>query len=725
MMNLLAGAIAATVLVAGAPVAQAQPNDPPDQARRPDGNRAIVMPLENDRARSEQAIRRHGGRVVREAFDGRILLVETPGRAPEFVRAMREEDSEEVEAVQVDQLIEPSEVTPNDTYFPQQWNMKKIGAPSAWKSRTGSKSVVVGVADTGIDHTHPDLAANLWTNPNEVAGNGLDDDNNGYVDDVHGPNCIDSRRAPYPSGDHGTSVAGIIGAVGNNARGVAGVNWNVQVMDLKFMESYGGWLYDWMDCMDYALDYGVPVSNQSHGYYASENELDWFIYSQMEYAGHLMVAAAGNGSNDNDSRQKRSYPASHPRPNIISVAAVDQNDKLSYYSNHGTETVDLAAPADYVYTTRAAGGYGYFSGTSAASPHVAGAAALLWSMRPQLDYKGIRDWIFSTVQPVDSLRGLMQTGGRLDLGRAVAQGGPLAAAASTDAAVTMPTFSPNGDGVKDKTHISARVNQAASWTLRVYETIAGGAQLPIREWTGSTDHPRLVGAWWDGRNAAGALAGEGLHAIELIVMMQGQEFRHDLAATIDTVGPQISNLTITPEARAVTATWQTVETTRGTLEIGVGGYQHHPRSSGLGTDHSVRFESIWPSEDYNYRVKAFDEAGNATVAEGTFRTLDGTNQILMHLYDGRTTQRGKSWDREIVVVTYDNASYSLLNTTIDLTVYEGACPGNGVLATARVVDHYMLKYLFKSRSGTTVCEVATASAPGYETATVSRTVTKP
>ncbi len=327
---------------------------------------------------------------------------------------------------------------PNDTRFDDLWGMNNTGqtggtvnadidAPEAWDVNTGSSNVIVAVTDTGVDYIHPDLAANMWHNPGEIPGNGIDDDGDGYIDDVYGCDAGDNDGDPMDNSadaGHGTHVSGTIGAVGNNARGVTGVCWHVSIMAVKIADSAGDmWLDTAIQGIQYAIDKGAKVMNASWGSYG---------YSQAEYdviaaardAGILFVAAAGNEENDNDGSYSL-YPASYNLANIISVMATDDWDEMSYYSNYGLTSVDIGAPggagygdASDILSTYPGSRYVYMAGTSMAAPHVAGACALLWSVNPGLSYTKIKDALLSSVDK--TLPGLCVSGGRLNLAQAVA-----------------------------------------------------------------------------------------------------------------------------------------------------------------------------------------------------------------------------------------------------------------------------------------------------------------
>lgn len=302
-----------------------------------------------------------------------------------------------------------------------------IDAPEVWDLTTGSSQIVVGVIDTGIDYTHPDLAANIWVNPGETPGDGIDNDGNGYIDDIHGWDFAYDDNDPMDIDGHGTHVAGTIGAVGNNGIGVAGVNWNVKLMALKFLNDNGrGSSADAVDALYYAAImkqlYGVNirVTNNSWGGGGYSTALRDAIDINAQ-VGILYVAAAGNYNTDNDAQPF--YPATYEVPNVISVAATDNRDQKASFSNYGATTVDLGAPGVSIRSTVPGGGYANYSGTSMASPHVAGVAALAFSVAPNASYEQVKNAILSSVDLIPSMSGITVTGGRLNAyGAVVAMG---------------------------------------------------------------------------------------------------------------------------------------------------------------------------------------------------------------------------------------------------------------------------------------------------------------
>ncbi len=313
-------------------------------------------------------------------------------------------------------------------------------AEKAWAAGyTGSKSVYVGVIDTGVDYTHPDLAANVWTNPGEVPGDGIDNDGDGYVDDVHGYDFVNNDGDPMDDNNHGTHVSGTIGAVGNNAAGVAGINWNVGIIAGKFLNASGsGSIADAIRAVNYFVDLKL---NHGVNIVALNNSWSGGGYSQTLHeaiiraanADILFVAAAGNGNSlgqpyNNDTAPQ--YPSSYDTTvgtvnvpaasfdSVISVAAIDGSGNKASWSNYGLTSVDLGAPGVGILSTTRNGTYGTMDGTSMATPHVTGAVALYKSIHPDATAAQIRQAILdaATLTPTASLAGKTVTGGRLNIG---------------------------------------------------------------------------------------------------------------------------------------------------------------------------------------------------------------------------------------------------------------------------------------------------------------------
>jgi subtilisin family serine protease len=361
------------------------------------------------------------------------------------------------------------DVTPNDPRFTsgELYGLTKIGAPTAWNTTTGNSSIVVGVLDEGIDKNHPDLQSNIWVNPAEVAGNGVDDDGNGFVDDVNGYNFV-SNSGNITANNHATHVAGTIGAVGNNGQGVVGVNWQVKLMSLKFISGVTGSTANAIRAANYArqmrelwLSSGgtkganVRVLNNSYGGGAfSQSFLD--AIGNLNLSGILFVAAAGNYPDDPEPNNDvvPHYPSSYSVANVIGVAGTDQTDALGSFSHYGLGSVYLGAPGQGILSTESNSTYGFMTGTSMASPHVAGAAALLLAANPNLTVNQLKSLLIFNGDAAASLAGKTITGRRLNLATSMQELG-------------------NGDAIPPGTPANFHVNSQTGRALNVGWTASG------------------------------------------------------------------------------------------------------------------------------------------------------------------------------------------------------------------------------------------------------------
>ncbi|MBE2181093.1 MAG: S8 family serine peptidase [Chthoniobacterales bacterium] len=313
---------------------------------------------------------------------------------------------------------------PDDPSFGSLWAMRSplpgtggIDAVRAWTITTGSAATAVAVIDTGVDRAHPELQGNIWTNPGEIPGNGIDDDGNGYIDDVHGWNFSGDTAETADLHGHGTHVAGTIAARGHNGLGIAGVCWRASIMPVKFLSDSGtGYTSDAVSAVSYATAMGARISNNSWGGGGYSLALYDAIRS-AGLAGSLFVAAAGNSMSNNDLTPR--YPAGYNLENILAVAATDSTDRLSYFSNFGASTVDLGAPGSSIFSLRPGGQYASMSGTSMAAPHVTGAAGLLLSHNPALSVSQIKALILFGVDTLASLSGSVESRGRLNAYRSL------------------------------------------------------------------------------------------------------------------------------------------------------------------------------------------------------------------------------------------------------------------------------------------------------------------
>jgi len=411
-----------------------------------------------------------GRRSLRRSRIDRWWLVELPsGRDP---REAMERLSRNPAVQRVQLNYELSIVDfPSDPSFPQLWGLDNTGqtggtadadidAPEAWDLAVGEPSVLLAVIDTGVDYTHPDLAANIWTNFGEIAGNSIDDDGNGYVDDVHGYDFYAYDGDPRDEHGHGTHVAGTIAAVGNNGIGVAGVAWSARILPVRFLGPDGsGWTSGAIDAILYASARGAKILNNSWGGASFSPALGDAIEAANE-AGALFVAAAGNNGGDNDISPH--YPSSYEVANVVAVAATDHHDVKAAFSNFGRTSVDLAAPGVAIFSTVPTtgnsccsdpSGYKNLSGTSMAAPHVAGAAAVLLSRFPGIGVEALGDRLLFNTDPLPSLIGNTVTGGRLNLFRALEDDDvppdpafDLAVAAKSYASVTLIWIARGDDG---------------------------------------------------------------------------------------------------------------------------------------------------------------------------------------------------------------------------------------------------------------------------------------
>jgi subtilisin family serine protease len=442
MPKRMAIAIALLLTVAFATVALA--SEPPPAAFAP--GRVIIKYSPDATADDKAAIRADlGGTLIKtlDLIDAEVLDVQNYSVGGAVERYMVDDH---IAYIEPDYIVTVFE-TPDDPMFDQLWGLDNTGqtggtagadidALRAWDVFTGSEDVVVVVIDTGTDYTHPDIAANAWTNPGEIPGNGIDDDGNGFIDDIHGWDFYNDDSNPMDDHGHGTHCAGTIGAVGNNGIGVVGVNWTVKIMACKFLSSGGsGSTSDAIDAITYATMMGVDVMSNSWGGGGYSEALEDAIQAAYD-AGIMFVAAAGNSSQNTDTYPH--YPSSYTTGNVVSVAATDHNDGLASFSNYGLVSVDLGAPGDDIYSTFPGNSYGTLSGTSMATPHVSGAAALIMGRFPAMNVDQVKALLLNSVDPIPGLAGKCVSEGRLNVFNCIAEPDSIPPAAIDDLAASNP-----------------------------------------------------------------------------------------------------------------------------------------------------------------------------------------------------------------------------------------------------------------------------------------------
>lgn len=372
-----------------------------------------------------------------EAVSGLNLVEDEDGKNAETViaeySALPEvEYVEKIYRIQADETGDSSEpVKPNDPRFHEQWALANVGqdggtrgadisALAAWVTTTGTDKVIVAVLDSGVDYTHPDLKSNIWKRPENIMV--YRDKNLGVIDDTHGYNALDNDGDPMDQNGHGTHCAGIIGAEGGNNEGITGVNWTVQIMPLKFMDASGsGTTKDAIEAINYVIDrrkagVNVGVISASWGSTQRSQALEDVIKKAYE-AGILFVAASGNSSVDTD--RSPHYPSSYKVGNVISVAALDRNDSLTSFSNYGLKSVHIGAPGKDILSTYLNHEFKESSGTSMATPVVAGVAALVLSKNPKMSVDELRKHLLESVDKLPALKTKVVSGGRINAAKAV------------------------------------------------------------------------------------------------------------------------------------------------------------------------------------------------------------------------------------------------------------------------------------------------------------------
>ncbi len=366
-------------------------------------------------------IQKYNARSIKRWNTGAELWQLKTDSLNEVINELRKNPA--VEYAEPNYIVKAASIQPNDPFFNNQWGLYNqatgydINATNGWIKTEGDTTVLIGEFDTGIDYNHPDLSENIWRNWNETPNDSIDNDGNGYIDDFHGWNFISNNNDPMDDNGHGTHVAGIIGAKGNNGIGVAGVAWNCKLVPLKVLDNNGqGPMSALINAIEYCEKMNIKIINMSLGSVDSSSA-EYDALNEAQNYGILIIAAAGNYSENTD--YSKFYPADFELPNIISVASINSSGNLSSFSDYGMQSVDIAAPGENIYSSLPNDSYGYMSGTSMAAPFVTGEAALIKSEYKDYTNIDIKNQILNNVRLLSSLNSEVSTGGIIDLGKAL------------------------------------------------------------------------------------------------------------------------------------------------------------------------------------------------------------------------------------------------------------------------------------------------------------------
>ena len=566
-------------------------------------------------------------------------------------------------------------------------NQYGSNAEAAWNANlTGSRSVVVGVIDEGADINHPELAPNIWTNPGEVANDGIDNDGNGYIDDMNGWDFVSNDKTVYDAGQdsHGTHVAGTIGGVGGNTSGVAGVNWAVSMISCKFLGPTGGSTLNAVKALDYLTDlktrHGinlVATNNSWGGGGYSQSLHDAIIRSAKQDI--LFIAAAGNATANNDTTA--SYPSNYNTTvgtstqtaaaydSVIAVASITSTGAISSFSSYGATTVDIGAPGSSIISTVPGGAYANYSGTSMATPHVTGAAALYASAQSgRVSAASIRLALLNSAVPTASLAGKTVTGGRLDVYEAIRR--------SSFLDLDRPVYGPaQTAGI---TLSSAAANLSS--------TVADTVTVTVSSTTETT--PLSVVLTETGVNtgifSGSVQLGSGAAAADSILQVaNGDVITSNYAAlsltdtaTVDGVAPTIAGVSATPATVSAVISWSTSESATGRVRYGTSSTALNLLKSGTtaGTTQSISIGGLTPSTVWYYQVESTDAAGNvSTSAVYSFTTNAPAPILFVDDDQGATYERFFNAALSAGSFSYDAwnvASAGVLPTSADLKKYQ-------------------------------------------------------
>ncbi|MCA1767734.1 MAG: S8 family serine peptidase [Idiomarina sp.] len=435
--------------------------------------------------------------AMRNIADGRIAKVKVRNAAQRDALIKRLSQHPLVEVAEPNYIISINDLksskfnilaTPDDPAFGDMWALENTGqsggtpgvdidARPAWDITTGDSNIVIGVIDSGVDYTHPDLAGNMWVNPGEVCDNGVDDDGNGVIDDCYGYSAVTSTGDPMDENGHGTHVAGTIGASANNGVGVTGVNWDVQIVGCQFLDASGfGSTAGAIECIDYMtnlkVNHGVNLvaTNNSWGGGAYSESLRTAISDSTDQ-GIMFITAAGNDGIDADVTP--SYPGSYDLDGIVNVANTNRNDEMTGSSTYGLQSVDLGAPGTEILSTYLNDGYATATGTSMSSPHVAGVAGLIWSIAPHLTVAEVKQILMDSGESLPALSGTTVSGKRLNALSALEGADP-------DPSYRL-TLSPAMQEIVagDSTTLTLDVGSIADWTGTVDLSVSAEPQLDV------------------------------------------------------------------------------------------------------------------------------------------------------------------------------------------------------------------------------------------------------